>query len=52
MIVVERHDWMLPGARTAQPVLSRLLQSDRDFVIIGENLFSMLIELPDFEDDR
>ena len=52
LIVVELHDWMLPGARTAQPVLSRLLQSDRDFVIIGENLFSMLIELPDFEDDR
>lgn len=47
LIIVELHDWMLPGARSAQPVLRRLLQSDRDFVTVGENLFSMPIELPE-----
>jgi FkbM family methyltransferase len=45
LIIVELHDWMLPGARSAQPVLRRLLQSDRDFVFAGENLFSMPVEL-------
>lgn len=42
LVIVELHDWMLPGARTSHVVLSRLLQSDRDFVIAGENLFCML----------
>lgn len=45
LVIVELHDWMLPGERSSQPVLRRLLASDRDFVIIGENLFSMQIDL-------
>ncbi|WP_195822446.1 FkbM family methyltransferase [Roseobacter sp. MH60115] len=47
LIIVELHDWMLPKARTAQPVLRRLVQSDRDFIVLGENLISMAIDLPD-----
>jgi FkbM family methyltransferase len=46
LVIVEIHDWMLPRARTSHPVLRRLLQSDRDFVIRGENLFCMLNDLP------
>lgn len=45
LIIVELHDWMLPKARSSQPVLRRLLESDRDFVMVGENLFSMQIDL-------
>jgi len=45
LVIVELHDWMLPGARTSHPVLRRLLESDRDFVIVGENLFCMLNDL-------
>jgi len=46
LIIVEPHDWMLPGQRSAQPLFRRLAQSDRDFVIIGENIFSMSIDFP------
>ena len=42
LIIVELHDWMLPGARSSHPVLKRLLDADRDFVLKGENLFCML----------
>jgi len=45
LIIVEPHDWMLPRQRTAQPLLRRLSQADRDFVVIGENIYSMPIEL-------
>lgn len=45
LVIVELHDWMLLGARTSHVVLHRLLQSDRDFVIVGENLFCMLNEM-------
>ncbi len=46
LIIVEPHDWMLPRQRSAQPLFRRLVRSDRDFVIIGENIFSMTIVLP------
>ena len=45
LIIVELHDWMLPGARSSHPVLKRLLDADREFVIKGENLFCMLNSL-------
>ena len=46
LVIVELHDWMLPGQRTSHAVLHRLLESDRDFVILGENLFCLLNQLP------
>jgi FkbM family methyltransferase len=49
LIIVEPHDWMLPRQRSAQPLLRRLAKSDRDFVIIGENIFSMSIDLPKWQ---
>jgi FkbM family methyltransferase len=46
LIIIEPHDWMLPRQRSAQPLFRRLALSDRDFVIIGENIFSMSIVHP------
>jgi FkbM family methyltransferase len=46
LIIVEPHDWLLPRQRTAQPLLKRLAHADRDIVIIGENIFSMVIDFP------
>lgn len=46
LIIVEPHDWMLPRQRSAQPLFRRLARADRDFVWIGDNLFSMAIDLP------
>ncbi len=46
LLIVEPHDWMLPRQRSAQPVFRRLARADRDFVLVGENLISMAIDLP------
>jgi FkbM family methyltransferase len=46
LLIVEPHDWMLPRQRSAQPVFRRLARADRDFVLMGENLVSMAIDLP------
>ena len=39
--IVELHDWMLPGKRTALPFLRVVGSLDRDFVYRGENVFSI-----------
>lgn len=46
LLIVEPHDWMLPRQRSAQPVFRRLARADRDFILAGENLVSMAIDLP------
>ncbi len=46
LLIVEPHDWMLPRQRSAQPLFRRLARADRDFVLMGENLVSMAIDLP------
>jgi FkbM family methyltransferase len=41
IVIVELHDWLLPGQRTALPFLRCVSALDRDFVHIGENVFSI-----------
>lgn len=40
LVIVELHDWMLPGTAGARPVIGALAARDRDFLIKGENVFS------------
>lgn len=42
VIVVETHDWMLPGQAISSHLLAALGGRDRDLVFQGENLFSIL----------
>jgi len=41
LIIVELHDWLLPGTANSQNCLKALSQHPRDLVFIGENLFSI-----------
>jgi FkbM family methyltransferase len=47
VIIVELHDWMLPGQRVALPFLRSLCQLDRDFISMGENVLSIANHLDD-----
>lgn len=38
-LMIELHDWMLPGKRSAQPFLRAAVARDFDFIHRGENLF-------------
>jgi FkbM family methyltransferase len=41
LIIVELHDWLLPGSANSQNCLRALSQYPRDLVFMGENLFSI-----------
>lgn len=41
LIVIELHDWLYPGQGTSSNFLKSISQLDRDFVHIGENVFSI-----------
>ncbi len=41
LLIIELHDWMLPGKRTSRNFLNWHVQRDRDFVHHGENIFSI-----------
>lgn len=41
VIIIELHDWLLPGTANSQTCLKALSQYNRDFVFIGENVFSI-----------
>jgi FkbM family methyltransferase len=43
LIVIELHDWMLPGESNSRSFLNAISGRDRDFVIRGENVFSFRI---------
>jgi FkbM family methyltransferase len=45
LLVVELHDWLLPGRGTARHFLQTIAQADRDFVPLGENILSIRHEL-------
>jgi len=47
IIIVELHDWLLPKAGTAQSFLRRVADEPRDFIIVGENIFSISHSLYD-----
>lgn len=41
VLIIELHDWMLPRQRSAQSFLRAIGPLDRDFVHVGENVFSI-----------
>ncbi len=41
ILIVELHDWLLPGQNTSRTFLQCISRYDRDFVHIGENIFSL-----------
>lgn len=41
LIIIELHDWMLPGTANSRPFLRWHAEQDRDFVLAGENVFSV-----------
>jgi FkbM family methyltransferase len=45
LIIIELHDWMLPGQGVALPFLRSISQFDRDFICAGENIFSIASDL-------
>lgn len=40
LLIIELHDWMLPGKSTSRPFLSEMGKRNRDFIFYGENVFS------------
>jgi FkbM family methyltransferase len=46
VLIIELHDWMLPGAGSAQNFLRWAASRERDFIYIGENVFSIARGLP------
>ena len=41
LIIIELHDWLLTGTANSRPFLQCISGYDRDFVHIGENIFSI-----------
>ena len=41
LIMIELHDWLLPGQGTSRPFLRCVSKLDRDFVYLGETVFSI-----------
>ena len=45
LIIIELHDWLMPKAGTSRSFLQCVASLDRDFVHIGENIFSIANDL-------
>ena len=41
ILIIEMHDWLFPGQRTSSNFLKTIARLDRDFVYLGENVFSI-----------
>ena len=41
IIIIELHDWLLPKAETSRSFLRCIADEPRDFIIVGENIFSI-----------
>jgi FkbM family methyltransferase len=41
VLIIELHDWLLPGTASSQSFLRCIADRNRDFVYIGENVFSL-----------
>lgn len=41
VIIIELHDWLFPRQGTAKGFLQTVAGKDRDFIILGENIFSI-----------
>ena len=46
LLIIELHDWMLPRSGNSKNFLKAISQLDRDFVYIGENVFSISNTIP------
>lgn len=46
LLIIELHDWMLTGSANSRNFLKCVSQLDRDFIHIGENVFSISNTLP------
>jgi FkbM family methyltransferase len=45
LIIIELHDWLFPKAGSASPFLRTIAALDRDFICVGENVFSIANDL-------
>ncbi len=45
LLIVELHDWLLPKGGTSKPFLQCIAKLDRDFVQIGEDIYSIANDL-------
>ena len=45
IIIVELHDWLLPKGGTSRPFLQCVSKLDRDFVYLGEDVYSIANDL-------
>lgn len=45
LVIVETHDWLFPRQATARPFLSCIAGLDRDFISIGDDLYSIANDL-------
>lgn len=41
LVIIELHDWLIPKRGTSANFLRAVARLDRDFVIVGENIFSI-----------
>ena len=41
IIIIELHDWLLPGKAVSKTFLKAHILGSRDFIICGENIFSL-----------
>ncbi len=46
VLMIELHDWMLPGQGSSSSFLRQVAARNRDFVFFGENVFSISNSLP------
>ena len=46
LVIIELHDWLMPGAGTSRGFLAWAAARERDFVPIGENVFSIANRAP------
>jgi hypothetical protein len=45
VIIVELHDWLFPKQRTSAAFLQVIAGLDRDFITVGDNIFSIANDL-------
>jgi FkbM family methyltransferase len=41
IVMIELHDWLLPKSGTSRPFLQCIAGQPRDFIMVGENIFSI-----------
>jgi FkbM family methyltransferase len=52
IIIIELHDWLLPKGGTSRPFLECISKMNRDFVYLGEDVYSIANDLSGLADAR